>query len=928
MRPVERRRFRLQLALGAILTLLTIAADRLEVLLPFEQVLYDLRCRHCQWFLKAPQPPVHLDIDGNAIEEMGRIPWPRTTVAALVRELYDAGAKVVALDILFSDPSAAAEDQALADAFASGKGTVVAVQLRTDRDPDAYRRLIAPIEQILQQDLTLAPDEVRRRIEAADPSFAKWTGNFNRLFFEARKSAMLRRITGRLDAGDTDPTVAFTSVLPTIDRDIVADTSPQVKLFFQQWDQALRLRAIQRFLTPADNLQGPSPYQAENRDPPILPLVRSAAIAGFTNHDPDPGGKVRAVPLWMAVDGKLLPQFGLAAVCLAVGAKPDEVRLTEHHVIIPRKGEPDLVVPVHRRNFSTDKGVEYCINVPTFGRSGEGNWASMYDFPQHRKDSGHFSVLAAWRIELARARIAGNEAVADVALLDALRIVEPEDADNYASLAPGLRPRQDFIEQALPKIDQQLKDYAELPDLPSELKQARDNLVGARAVLAEFARLDPTLRQELAGHRQALRDIVQNRAVFIGYVADGLDQVPTPLHARCPGVVVHGAIYNAIMSGELWTTANPLHTDAITLILGFAATLLVARLSPARGLAACAAFVLVYSLVNGVALFDYGNLIVGAAGPLTAVAVVWAALTLTRVISEIRERHRITRRFQSYVDPSLVRYVIEHPELVRLEGEVREMSIAFTDLAGFTTLAEQLGAPAVKILSQYKGKMVPVIRGNRGLINSFMGDGIMFSFGAPEANPNHAVDAVNTVFAMHAALEEFNRALAQGGHAPLGMRAGVSTGNVVVGDSGSEEGCDYTAIGDTTNLGARLESANKAIGTKTLITGRTVELLEGKYLVRPIARLRVAGKSKSVMVYEPLAPTGAATEPQRKLAAMTTEMFDHYVAGRFPDCIAAAERMDAEFGKGKLTAMYAETSRQHIADSPAEFGGEIQLKEK
>src|SRR5207302_2065220 len=103
---------------------------------------------------------------------------------------------------------------------------------------------------------------------------------------------------------------------------------------------------------------------------------------------------------------------------------------------------------------------------------------------------------------------------------------------------------------------------------------------------------------------------------------------------------------------------------------------------------------------------------------------------------ESRDRARIMRRFQRYVDPRIVKYGQDHPELDWLEGQVREMTVCFTDLAGFSTLAEQLRERAVKLLGRYVRHMVPLIRKHNGLIHRFMGDGIMFSYGAPEDNPN------------------------------------------------------------------------------------------------------------------------------------------------------------------------------------------------
>jgi adenylate cyclase len=276
-----------------------------------------------------------------------------------------------------------------------------------------------------------------------------------------------------------------------------------------------------------------------------------------------------------------------------------------------------------------------------------------------------------------------------------------------------------------------------------------------------------------------------------------------------------------------------------------------------------------------------------------------------------------------------VEYVVQHPELSRFPGQVREMTVCFTDLVGFTTMTEQLREQAVPILGRYINRMVTIMRKHRGFLNRLMGDGIMFSYGAPLENPNHAADAVNTVLEMQEDMAALNRELAAEGLPQLAVRGGVSTGSVVVGDSGGTEAVDYTCLGDTTNFGARLESANKFTGTRNLISARTAELLNGQFLLRPIARLQVAGKRQSVMTFEPLARTPDATDDQRKLVAMTREMLDHYEAGRFEHCLAAADALDEAFGASKLTTLYRNACNRYIEErAPDDFHGQIVLTEK
>lgn len=920
MKPAERRRFRFRLLLGAWLTILVVLIDSFSLLDWFERKLYDLRCRHCQFFLNKPVPPVHVDIDVPALQQIGAWPWPRDKMAVMLDLLSDAGAKVIAMDILYSDPKP--EDKQLAETIAAKKNVLLGVELNRAEQTDTGP--LSQLRKALEQDLELTPEAARALLQSQGVQFDSSQFDFSSEFVNAREEAMFRRISQEIDSGHNDLPAMRQRLFPGSAR---LTHTALYRLFENEYDKVLRVRAMRRFTITADAGVEPA-LKGLNRSPLDLPLAQAAAGSGFTNYDPDQDGVVRAVPLWMEIDGRMFPQLGFATALLTLGVKPEDVRISPDSIVIPRKApEHDITIPVSRRSFGHDKGVAYCVSVPMFGNR---SWETMYDFPEFKAPAEHLSMTGVHRIELTRQRIAENQKLVDKIIAEALKLVDlEEEAKDYLALAPSVRPRDTQLTQVSEQIPARLALWGTISNPPPDLVESIQHLKADQRALAQYPKVDKELHEQLEQQRKELADRVKGRTVFIGWMAEGqLDYVPTPIHQRCPGVVVHGAIFNAIMSGELWTIMPHGITVALIIVMGLITSSTLARVSPGPGILIALLLVAVYSAVNGLLLFDYGNVIVNAASPIAAVAVVWAGMTLYRVITEIRERHRITKRFQSYVDPSLVTYVIEHPELARLEGEIRELTVVFTDLAGFTTLTEKLGAAAVKILSRYKSKMVPVIRKHRGFVHCFMGDGIMFSYGAPEPNPNHFVDAIATVMEMQHTMERFNQEIVAEGFPALGMRAGVSTGNVVIGDSGSEDACDYAALGDASNLGARLESANKAVGTHILISERTADLLKDRYLLRPIAGLVVAGKTQAVMTYEPLAEKDSATEEQRQLAAATAEMVDHFAASRFAECIAAAESLDQRFGPSKLTRLYRDTSNRYIADPPKDFRGEITLTEK
>jgi adenylate cyclase len=313
---------------------------------------------------------------------------------------------------------------------------------------------------------------------------------------------------------------------------------------------------------------------------------------------------------------------------------------------------------------------------------------------------------------------------------------------------------------------------------------------------------------------------------------------------------------------------------------------------------------------------------------LSAITLVWSGCTVSRILIESSERERIRKKFGHYVDRKLVDHVLE--QRTDLGPQTREMTVVFTDLQGFTELSEKLGERTVPLLNDFLGLMVPVIRDkHQGYVNKFLGDGIMFFFGAPIENPNHARDAVATVLDMRDAMQPFNAKLREQGLPPLVMRAGISTGKMVVGDAGSSDQADYTVLGDVVNLGARLESANKSLGTELLISGRTAEMLNGQFLLRPVGNVRVVGKNEAVQTFEVIGRAPDGTDAHNKLIELTRCIVDAFRGRDFAGCLKMLDDIETAQGPTKLTQLYRELCTRYLAQPPADgFAGEVSLNEK
>jgi adenylate cyclase len=225
--------------------------------------------------------------------------------------------------------------------------------------------------------------------------------------------------------------------------------------------------------------------------------------------------------------------------------------------------------------------------------------------------------------------------------------------------------------------------------------------------------------------------------------------------------------------------------------------------------------------------------------------------------------------------------------------------------------------------------MVPIIRRHKGYVNKFLGDGIMCFYGAPADSRTHAADAVRTVLDMQSAMTKFNETLIEQDLPPLTVRAGVSTGKMVVGDAGASDASDYTVLGDAVNFGSRLEGANKYFGTRIMVSGRTVEAAADQFLFRPLGRVRVLGKTEGVDVFEAVAPLDRATDAQKKMVELTKAMVEAYQAQRLAACVDAVVALNQHAGGvSKLTMIYRDLCEKYIAEPPEHWDGTISLTEK
>jgi len=263
-------------------------------------------------------------------------------------------------------------------------------------------------------------------------------------------------------------------------------------------------------------------------------------------------------------------------------------------------------------------------------------------------------------------------------------------------------------------------------------------------------------------------------------------------------------------------------------------------------------FIGILMYYSGNTLFAQSSALVDISYGILALAIVYLHSYTVKFITELNQKLQIKKQFGTYLSPALVEKLQKNPELLRLGGERRDLSIMFTDVRGFTTISEHYGDNVeglTEIMNRYMTAMTQKILDNNGTLDKYIGDAQMAFWNAPLDDNDHAINAVKTGLQMLGDLDEFNQEISKEGIPPFGMGLGINTGSVIVGNMGSSQRFDYTCLGDAVNLASRLEGQSKTYGVRIILGEGTAKLVKDKYTVIELDTIAVKGKTVGVKVY-------------------------------------------------------------------------------
>ena len=343
----------------------------------------------------------------------------------------------------------------------------------------------------------------------------------------------------------------------------------------------------------------------------------------------------------------------------------------------------------------------------------------------------------------------------------------------------------------------------------------------------------------------------EGKIVLFGSSAAGLfDLRATPLQNRFPGVEINANVIYQMLTNTFISPLTRWNRFVFYLLTALIVGVLVVFFRPLGGILATTLAVLLAFFGAFYALAQF-HVWLPLVAPVLIILLTFSANYAYRFVIEERDKREIRRAFSHYLSPAVVDNLLKDPSKIKLGGEKKVCTVLFSDLAGFTTLSEKLDPEElVRILNRYLTEMTNIIFENEGMLDKYEGDAIMAVFGAPIDIGNHALKACRAALFMQRRLAELRSEWEKRRWPALHQRIGINSGEMLVGNMGSETRFDYTVMGDAVNLGARLESANKLYGTSILIGEETYKLAKDGIYARQVDLLRVKGKTQPVKVYE------------------------------------------------------------------------------
>jgi adenylate cyclase len=614
------------------------------------------------------------------------------------------------------------------------------------------------------------------------------------------------------------------------------------EVLYESWGEITNISGKWEFMVPYFGLQ-----------PPLQPYARATRGYGHANFAADFDGIYRRQPL-VAKSSVLLEEIRLNDLTIDIPLDRDNFeRLewidrsdTHHHITYPltERVIESLISDMQKR------GVQRLVDTDSDGEPDDAYYVV-------RKYQDHFipSITLSLALQYMNKELKDIEVVLGKHIL----IDKPElfDAELNIWVPYTVVTAAAVVDEEGQIVSEEVtRDVPEIKIPIDNNGQMLVNFMGPRSFAAaggnqtfpvrSFAGYasNPTTADETKWPRTRA---VPNKILMIGAFERGIaeDEKPTP-YGLMYGVEIHANALNTIIMDNFLLEVPYWIDMAILIGLVMLISFMASRLSTIWSL--LSAIFLVLALFIAVSIiFDQTALIINFSAPAISILFTFLTIVVYRVMTEEKDKKKIKNMFGKYVNPTVVDQMMENPP--ELGGVDRDITVFFSDIRGFTSLSELLSPQELVIhLNEYLTAMTDIIMEYQGTLDKYVGDEIMCFWGAPLEQPNHAILACKCALKQMRKLAELNSQWEEGLRIDIGI--GLNSGIMTVGNMGSMGRMNYTLMGDSVNLGARLEGTNKEYKTNVIISEYTYGLVRDEVIVRDLDNIKVKGKDKAVLIYE------------------------------------------------------------------------------
>jgi class 3 adenylate cyclase/CHASE2 domain-containing sensor protein len=380
--------------------------------------------------------------------------------------------------------------------------------------------------------------------------------------------------------------------------------------------------------------------------------------------------------------------------------------------------------------------------------------------------------------------------------------------------------------------------------------------------------------------KDRVQGALEGKIFLVGSTVAGLfDVVSTPIDSKYPGVEIHASLINSFLTNTFVTRLSKWQDFFILLFVAIVIGFMSYFMKPLYGSILSIVAVFAYFVI-AMTMFGGNHVWIEIARPILVIVITFTAVMAYRYITEEKDRKFLQSTFKQYLSPDLIDMMYSSKQQPKLGGDEGIRTAYFTDIQGFSTFSEKLGSPTrlVELLNEYLTEMTNTLLARFGTLDKYEGDAIIAFFGAPMPMEDHAKQACLTALDMQVKLGELRKKwVSEGDKWPtivheMRMRIGVNSGPIVTGNMGSKTRMNYTMMGDTVNLAARLESAAKQYGVFIMISHFTYDMVKNDFEVRQLDKITVVGKSEPIVVYELISEKG-------KWSPEVAKMVDLYSQG-------------------------------------------------